>query len=173
MAKQYNPWTGLLEDTTTKSNDVRTCDTISAESPESMVRKLKLRGYEVDPSSKSMKSKYITLYKNGREYDAEITHYSNGDLEIQEYNIHVVDSKPTIDKAIRVCDRGDEVDILFYVDIDGNKVHETFSSNAAMRSRLDELKRHGIKRFQAWSHAEWSKSESEFRRMFNKIKGSL
>lgn len=64
-------------------------------------------------------------------------------------------------------------DILFYVDIDGNKVHETFSSNSAMNSRLSELKRHGIKRFKTWSHAEWSKTESEFRNMFNKFKGSL
>ena len=77
-----------------------------------------------------------------------------------------------IDKAIRICDKG-EVDILFYVDIDGNKVHETFSSNAAMNSRRNELKKHGIERFKAWSHAEWVKSESEFRRLFNQIKGSL
>ena len=26
MAKQYNPWTGLLEDTTAKANDSKTCD---------------------------------------------------------------------------------------------------------------------------------------------------
>ena len=82
------------------------------------------------------------------------------------------DEKPTIDNAIRNCDAG-EVDILFYVDIDGNKVHETFSSNSSMNSRLNELKKHGIKRFKTWSHAEWVKSESEFRNMFNKIKGSL
>ena len=82
------------------------------------------------------------------------------------------DENPIIDKAIRNCDAG-EVDILFYVDIDGNKVHETFSSNSAMNSRLNELKKHGIKRFKTWSHAEWTKSESEFRNMFNKIKGSL
>ena len=77
-----------------------------------------------------------------------------------------------IDRAIKMID-ANEVDILFYVDIDGNKVHETFSSNSAMYSRLSELKRHGIKRFKTWSHAEWSKTESEFRNMFNKIKGSL
>lgn len=77
-----------------------------------------------------------------------------------------------IDRAIKTLDAS-EVDILFYVDIDGNKVHETFSSNSAMNSRLSELKRHGIKRFKTWSHAEWIKTESEFRNMFNKLKGSL
>lgn len=77
-----------------------------------------------------------------------------------------------IDRAIKMMD-ANEVDILFYVDIDGNKVHETFSSNSAMYSRLSELKRHGIKKYKTWSHAEWIKTESEFRNMFNKIKGSL
>ena len=99
MAKYYDPVMCMVVD-----EPVRTCDTISAESPESMVRKLKLKGYEVDPSDKSMKTKYITLYKNGNKYDAEITRYSNGDLEIQEHKIHAVDSNPTIDKAIRNCD---------------------------------------------------------------------
>lgn len=77
-----------------------------------------------------------------------------------------------IDRAIKMLDAS-EVDILFYVDIDGNKVHEIFSSNSAMNSRLSELKRHGIKRFKTWSHVEWIKTESEFRNMFNKFKGSL
>lgn len=146
MAKKYNPWTGFLEDTATKAND-----------------------------AVPVVGKKYTI--NGKEFKVLEIKGDNvkvlgSDGIVSHLNIKMFDEKPTIDKAIRNCDAG-EVDILFYVDIDGNKVHETFSSNSAMNSRLNELKKHGIKRFKTWSHAEWTKSESEFRNMFNKMKGSI
>ena len=146
MAKKYNPWTGFLEDTVTKAND----------------------------ASPVVGKKYTIMGKEFKvlEVKGDNVKVLGSDGIGSHLNIKMFDEKPRIDKAIRNCDAG-EVDILFYVDIDGNKVHETFSSNSAMNSRLNELKKHGIKRFKTWSHAEWTKSESEFRKLFNQIKGSL
>lgn len=143
MAKEYNPWTGFLEDNATKVQDaapvvgkkynirgkefkvlevkgdnvkvlssngmvnhlnikmfdskstidkaIRSCDAaITANTPEEMAKKLKAKGYEVESVDRNMRSKYIILYKNGRKFRAEVTRYFNGDLEIQEYNIHAV-----------------------------------------------------------------------------------
>lgn len=153
MAKQYNPWTGFLEETSVKTAD-------GLDAPE------KNAGYEM-----KKEGQYFKVYKNGKLISVSSTE-EQARREAARHRANSQDEKPTIDKAIRNCDAG-EVDILFYVDIDGNKVHETFSSNSAMNSRLNELKKHGIKRFKTWSHAEWTKSESEFRNMFNKMKGSL
>lgn len=149
MAKQYNPWTGFLEDTTAKASVKDAAPIVG--------KKYTIRGKE-----------FKVLEVKG-----DNVKVLGSDGIVSHLNIRMFDEKPTIDNAIRACDRGGEVDILFYVDIDGNKVHETFSSNSAMNSRRNELKKHGIERFKAWSHAEWVKSESEFRRLFNQIKGSL
>lgn len=163
MAKKYNPWTGFLEDTATKANDekptidkaIRNMDSVKSDAMEVYNILAQALQNSTNPNKVS-----------------ELISKAQGKL--LEMSARAKDSKckTAIDKSIRNCDAG-EVDILFYVDIDGNKVHETFSSNSAMNSRLNELKKHGIKRFKTWSHAEWTKSESEFRNMFNKMKGSL
>lgn len=74
-----------------------------------------------------------------------------------------------IDKAIRICD---ELHYLFYVDIDGDKVEEKFSSIGSMRSRENALKAHGIKKMKEWTHAEWVNKE-DFNKIYSKVKGSL
>ena len=74
-----------------------------------------------------------------------------------------------IDKAIRMCD---ELHYLFYVDIDGNKVEEKFSSIGSMRSRENVLKAHGIEKMKEWTHTEWVNKE-DFNKIHSKMKGSL
>lgn len=163
MAKKYNPWTGFLEDTATKANDEKpTIDKAI---------------HSMDSAKYDAREVYNILaqaLQNSTNPNKVSELISKAQGKLLEMSARAKDSKckTAVDKAIHSCDAG-EVDILFYVDIDGNKVHETFSSNSAMNSRLNELKKHGIKRFKTWSHAEWTKSESEFRNMFNKIKGSL
>ena len=163
MAKQYNPWTGFLEDTAAKANDekpttdnaIRNMDSAKSDSREVYNILAQALQNSTNPNKVS-----------------ELISKAQGKLLEMAARANDSKCKTAVDRAIRNCDAG-EVDILFYVDIDGNKVHETFSSNSAMNSRLNELKKHGIKRFKTWSHAEWTKSESEFRNMFNKMKGSL
>ena len=157
MAKQYNPWTGFLEDITPKANDSKTCDGKNE--------------YEIHYTVPGKNGTMVGSGKGTSEQEAKedfMAYHKSENPTITKVKLY-----KTLDKAIRNCDKGGEVDILFYVDIDGNKVHETFSSNSAMNSRRNELKKHGIERFKAWSHAEWVKSESEFKRLFNQIKGSL
>ena len=185
MAKKYNPWTGFLEDTATKANDekptidnaIRNCD-----SNVKLVKTVaKKNGYAIHIVSGEYGERIVLTfpgenYNNPHMWLGSNTpsNMSKAQEMLLKFAARANDSKckTAVDRAIRNCDAG-EVDILFYVDIDGNKVHETFSSNSAMNSRLNELKKHGIKRFKTWSHAEWTKSESEFRNMFNKMKGSL
>lgn len=163
MAKKYNPWTGFLEDTATKANDEKpTIDKAI---------------HSMDSAKSDAREVYNILaqaLQNSTNPNKVSELISKAQGKLLEMAVRAKDSKckTAVDKAIRNCDAG-EVDILFYIDIDGNKVHETFSSNSAMNSRLNELKKHGIKRFKTWSHAEWTKSESEFRNVFNKMKGSL
>lgn len=80
MAKQYNPWTGFLEDNTTKAN--------------------------VNDAAPVVGKKYTI---NGKEFkvlevkgDNVKVLGSNG--IVNHLNIRMFDEKPTIDKAIRSCD---------------------------------------------------------------------
>lgn len=90
MAKQYNPWTGFLEDTTTKTHDAMMFVQLRFGSG-------KIEGAKLDESEfreyaeallKKYGEKIVTLSKNGK--------------AIATYTAR--DEKPTIDKAIRSCD---------------------------------------------------------------------
>lgn len=157
MAKYYDPVLCMVvEEPAIKANDSKTCDGKNE--------------YEIHYTVPGKNGTMVGSGKGTSEQEAKedfMAYHKSENPTVTKVKLY-----KSLDKAIRICDKG-EVDILFYVDIDGNKVHETFSSNSAMNQRRNELKRHGIYRFKAWSHAEWVKSESEFRRLFNQIKGSL
>lgn len=185
MAKKYNPWTGFLEETTAKAHDEKSTIDKAIRNCDSNVKLVKTvtkkNGYAIHIVSGEYGERIVLTFPGENYNNPHMWLGSNTPSNMskaQEMLLKIAatskDSKckPTIDSVIHNRDAG-EVDILFYIDIDGNKVHETFSSNSAMNSRLNELKKHGIKRFKTWSHAEWSKSESEFKNTFNKIKGSL
>lgn len=79
MAKQYNSWTGFLEDTAAKANDA----------PPVVGKKYTINGKEF----KVLEVKGDNVKVLG----------SNG--IVNHLNIKMFDSAPTIDKAIRSCDK--------------------------------------------------------------------
>lgn len=79
MAKQYNPWTGFLEDTAAKANDAAPV----------VGKKYTINGKEF----KVLEVKGDNVKVLG----------SNG--IVNHLNIRMFDEKPTIDKAIRSCDK--------------------------------------------------------------------
>lgn len=62
------------------------------------IDQLKNAGYEVDSADKRQYSQWITLYKNGLKYSAEVTKYSDGDYELQSSNISKVNTKDSVNK---------------------------------------------------------------------------
>lgn len=85
MAKQYNPWTGFLEDASVKTAD-------GLDAPE------KNAGYEM-----KKEGQYFKVYKNGKLISVSSTE-ELARREAARHRANSQDEKPTIDKAIRNCD---------------------------------------------------------------------
>lgn len=85
MAKQYNPWTGFLEETSVKTSD-------GLDAPE------KNAGYEM-----KKEGQYFKVYKNGKLISVSSTE-EQARREAARHRANSQDEKPTIDKAIRNCD---------------------------------------------------------------------
>lgn len=85
MAKQYNPWTGFLEDASVKTAD-------GLDAPE------KNAGYEM-----KKEGQYFKVYKNGKLISVSSTE-EMARREAARHRAASQDEKPTIDNAIRIMD---------------------------------------------------------------------
>ena len=96
MHKRYNIWTGFLEEVSVKTAD-------GLDAPE------KNAGYEM-----KKEGQYFKVYKNGKLISVSSTE-EQARREAARHRAASQDEKPTIDKAIRVCDskfnKGDLVKI--------------------------------------------------------------
>ena len=70
---------------------IKLCDAaITGKGINAFVSALAKKGYEIDSADRRDPKGFITLLRRGSEYTAEVTKYSDGTYELQEYNIRKV-----------------------------------------------------------------------------------
>ena len=75
---------------------------VAAPTWSSLVGKIKEHGYEMDSADAAHPTKRATLYRNGDEYSATITRYSNGEFELMRDNIRQVNKSADFDEIEEV-----------------------------------------------------------------------
>lgn len=106
MAKQYNPWTGFLEDTTAKANDSKTCDGKNE--------------YEIHYTVPGKNGTMVGSGKGTSEQEAKedfMAYHKSENPTVTKVKLY-----KSLDKAIRNCDESYTVSLKELSDRDASRV---------------------------------------------------
>lgn len=100
--EKHNPYHDSLGRFTTGGGGGSMPSKVAAPTWSSLVGKIKEHGYEMDSADAAHPTKRATLYRNGDEYSATITRYSNGEFELMRDNIRQVNKSADFDEIEEV-----------------------------------------------------------------------